>query len=99
MRALALVALIRVVGIGLPLREVPEALRDSVLAIVIGIAALRAAPAVGVNLRTLLATPSRRNQWGTSFGGLALGLGAYSLGAPSLSTGDAGGPSSSLPWP
>jgi len=92
MRALALVALIRVVGIGLPLREVPEALRDSVLAIVIGIAALRAAPAVGVNLRTLLATPSRRNQWGTSFGGLALGLGAYLLGAPSLSTGDAGGP-------
>ena len=92
MRALAFIALIRVVGIGLPLRDIPEVAREGLLAIVIGIAALRVAPAIGVSFRKLLALPSRGIQWSTSVGGLALGLGAYLCGAPALvAPGDATG--------
>jgi membrane protease YdiL (CAAX protease family) len=92
MRALALVALVRVVGIGLPLREISDRAADILLAIVIGAAAVRLAPAVGVSLRALLRMRSVLIQVSTAAGGVALGVGAYLVGAPALSSpGDAAG--------
>ena len=92
MRALALVALVNVVAPALPLRVIPDGIREGLVALLIGIAALSAAPAVGVSLRAVLAMPAQRVLWSTSVGGLALGLGAYLLGAPTLATtGDTGG--------
>ena len=88
MRALAVVALINVVGIGLPLRGIPDIVREGLLALAIGIAAAAAAPAVGVRLRGLLTMPAAGIGWTTVLGGLVLGLGAYLLGAPALASSD-----------
>jgi membrane protease YdiL (CAAX protease family) len=88
MRALALVALINVVGIGLPLHGIPDIVREGVLALAIGIAAAAAAPAVGVRLRRLLTMPAAGIGWTAGLGGLVLGLGAYLLGAPALASSD-----------
>jgi membrane protease YdiL (CAAX protease family) len=88
MRALAVVALINVVGIGLPLRAIPEIVREGLLALAIGVAAADAAPAVGVRLRRLLTMPAAGIGWTTVLGGLVLGLGAYLLGAPALASSD-----------
>jgi hypothetical protein len=84
MRALALVALIRVVGLGLPLHHRSDALGTLVVAVLIGYATIRAAPIVGVSRQMLLQIRSPLVQARTAAAGLALGLVAYLLGAPRL---------------
>jgi membrane protease YdiL (CAAX protease family) len=84
MRALALVALVRVVGLGLPLHDGSEALGTLAVAVLIGFAAIRTGPLVGVSLRTLTQMRSPLVQAAAAGAGLALGLVAYLLGAPRL---------------
>jgi membrane protease YdiL (CAAX protease family) len=84
MRALALVALVRVVGLGLPLHDGSQALGTLAVALLIGLAAIRTAPAVGVSLRTLVQMRSPRLQAAAAGAGFTLGLLAYLLGAARL---------------
>ncbi|MDQ3851057.1 MAG: CPBP family glutamic-type intramembrane protease, partial [Actinomycetota bacterium] len=90
-RALALVALIRVVALGLPMRDWSTRTSLLVVAVIIALAALRVAPAVGLGLRRLIAiTPAPPHLYALGSGG-ALGLVAYLVGAPALWPTGAGG--------
>jgi membrane protease YdiL (CAAX protease family) len=88
-RALALVALVGVIGAGLPLSEGSEATATLVVALLVGLATLWAAPGLGIPVRTLIRTRSPLIQVYTAAGGLLLGLVLYLQGAPRLWMGDA----------
>jgi membrane protease YdiL (CAAX protease family) len=91
-RALAFVALIRVVALGLPLRNGSSALGTLVVAALVGIPAILASPYMGVSLLAMGAarfSPRQLRRAVTGLvaivvGGLALGLLAYLVGAPAL---------------
>ena len=91
-RALAFVALIRVVALGLPLRDGSNALGTLVVAALVGVPAVLASPYMGVSLLAMGAArfsprQSRRAVAGLVaivVGGLVLGLLAYLVGAPAL---------------
>ena len=95
MRALALVALARVVAAGMPVGDVSEPVAQLMVAVPVGYAALRFAPLVGVRMRRLFAAPSVPHRkallgdTGMLAAGAALGLLAYELDAPALATADA----------
>jgi len=82
-RALALVPLMRVVGLGLPMREWSEPVAALAIALPIGLVALRLAPGrlEGGSLFSL--RPLRPNLYALA-AGAALGLVAYLAGAPAL---------------
>lgn len=84
LQALALVALSRVVGFGLPLRDGSRMAGTLVVAVLIGLAAAWAAPKLCVPLGALLRVRSWPGQVATAAAGLALGFAAYLLGAPAL---------------
>jgi membrane protease YdiL (CAAX protease family) len=90
-RALAFVALIRVVALGLPLRDGSNAFGTLVVAILVGVPAILAAPYLGVSLWAMATRlpPVRRPTAVAGLvvvaaAGLALGLVAYLVGAPAL---------------
>lgn len=91
LQALALVALARVVGFGLPLRDASAAAATIVVAALIGLAAAWAAPSLGVSLRRLMAFRPSPDQAGAAVAGLVLGIAAYVVGAPTLWAPGAGG--------
>lgn len=84
MRSLALVPLIRVVSVGLPLRDVSYPAGTLAVGLIIGSAAMVLAPVVGVAPRTFLTARAPRVQLQAVLGGLLLGFVAYLLGAPAL---------------
>jgi membrane protease YdiL (CAAX protease family) len=84
LQALAVVALVRVVGFGLPLRDGSAAVGTLVVAVLIGLVATGAAPRLRVPLRSLIAVRPTVAQACAAAAGLALGLAAYAVGAPSL---------------
>jgi membrane protease YdiL (CAAX protease family) len=86
LRALALVALIRVVGAGLPLGDLSAGAGEALVAVAMVLAVWSAAPAVGVSRRALASLPSVPALAATSLAGLVLGFAAYRLDAPSLAS-------------
>jgi membrane protease YdiL (CAAX protease family) len=84
LRALALVALVRVVGFGLPLRDGSSRAGLLVVAALIGVVSAWAAPNLGVSLRALISFRPSFPQASVATAGLLLGLAAYIVGAPSL---------------
>ena len=84
LQALALVALARVVGFGLPLSDGSAAVGTLVVALLIGLVATGAAPRLGVPLRSLIAFRPSLTQACAAAAGLALGLAAYAAGAHAL---------------
>jgi membrane protease YdiL (CAAX protease family) len=92
MRALALLALARLVAAGMPISDVSEPAAQLMVAVPVGYAALRFAPLAGLSVR--LFSPSsvlgRRERVLTDTGvvlaGAGLGLLAYELDAPALAT-------------
>ncbi|MDQ6606086.1 MAG: CPBP family intramembrane metalloprotease [Actinomycetota bacterium] len=84
MRALAVVALCRVIAIGLPLRDASTALDTLVVALLVAAAALGAARVVAVPIRTLMGWRAPRLQKQAILAGFLLGLAAYLVGAPRL---------------
>ncbi|MGN6170091.1 MAG: lysostaphin resistance A-like protein [Solirubrobacteraceae bacterium] len=91
LQALALVALARVVGFGLPLHDASAAAATLVVAALIGLAAAWAAPSLGVSLSRLMAFRPSADQTGAAVAGLVLGVAAYVVGAPTLWERGAGG--------
>jgi membrane protease YdiL (CAAX protease family) len=83
MRSLALVALIRALGIGLPLHHWTRATSELLLAALVGFAAIRLGRLVGGTPRMLM-SGGPLTQLGAVVGGFVLGLGAYLLGAPAI---------------
>ena len=95
MRALALLALARLVAAGMPTADVSRPAAQLMVALPVGYAAVRLAPLTGVRLRRLFHPRSvlrRRERALTDVGvvlaGAALGLIAYELDAPALATAD-----------
>jgi membrane protease YdiL (CAAX protease family) len=84
LRALALVPLIRVCALGLPARGWSEAGTLLLIAVLIGAAALRMAPMVGVPRRSLLRLRLSAPHALAIAAGLLLGGLAYLAGAPAL---------------
>ena len=84
MRALAVVALCRVIAIGLPLRDGSAALDTLVVALLVAVATLGTARVVAMPIRAMLASRAPRRQRGTILAGFVLGLAAYLVGAPRL---------------
>jgi membrane protease YdiL (CAAX protease family) len=84
MRALALVALARVFGAGLPLARFSEPLGELVISLVVGLVAIRVAPTLGINVRRIVRARVDRSVVAAFVVGGLLGLLAYLLGAPSL---------------
>lgn len=91
LQALALVALARVVGFGLPLRDGSRATGTIAVAVLIGFAAAWAAPRLGVPLRARIALRPSPAQARAAAAGLVLGLAAYVVGARPLWTPGAAG--------
>jgi membrane protease YdiL (CAAX protease family) len=91
MRALAIVALIRVVGLGLPLHDGSDALATLTVAVLVGGAAVWVAPGLGVPRAGLVAPRFSIFDFRLATAGLGLGLLAYLLGASSLWSAGAGG--------
>jgi membrane protease YdiL (CAAX protease family) len=83
LRALALVPLIRVVALGLPMRDWSEPAAVIAIALPVGLVALRLAPLVGLRLGRLFGAPSPVDLYALAAGG-GLGLVACLSGAPSL---------------
>lgn len=91
LRALALVPLIRVVALGLPMRDWSEPAAILAIALPVGLVALRLAPLVGLRLRRLFGASSPADLYAVAAGGV-LGLVACLAGAPQLwPDGSAGG--------
>jgi membrane protease YdiL (CAAX protease family) len=89
-RAVALVALARVVAAGMPVARASDRLAALTVALAVGFAALRMAPLVGVSLRVLFgASPRERSNLELKVvaGGAVLGLVAYAFGGPDLVAG------------
>jgi membrane protease YdiL (CAAX protease family) len=84
LRALALVPLIRVVALGLPMRNWSEPLAVLAIALPIGAIALRLAPVVGLGLKPLLSVRAAAIDVAAVAAGAALGLVAYLAGAEAL---------------
>jgi membrane protease YdiL (CAAX protease family) len=84
MRGLALVPLMRVLAIGLPLLDGSQAAGTLVVAVLVGFAALRLAPAGSLTRQAMLAVRAPRTQLRVILAGLALSLVAYLSGAPAL---------------
>lgn len=85
MRALALVPLMRVVALALPMRpEWPSGLALLLVALPLGVAAVRMAPAVGVARSSLFALRRTTSHAFAAGAGIVLGLLAYAAGAPKL---------------
>ena len=91
MRALALVPLARVLAAGLPLGRFSEAPNELMVALLVGFAAIRLAPIVGVSVRRFAQARLDRTAAEVVAIGAMLGLGAYLLGAPPLLPAGAGG--------
>lgn len=90
LRALALVPLIRVVALGLPMRDWSEPAAILAIALPVGLVALRLAPLVGLRLRRLFGAPSPADVYAVGAGGV-LGLVACLAGAPELWPDGSGG--------
>ena len=90
LRALALVPLIRVVALGLPMRDWSEPAAIIAIALPVGLVALRLAPLVGLRLQRLFAPASSADRYAVT-AGAALGLVACLAGAPPLWAEGAGG--------
>lgn len=84
MHALALIPLIRVVGAGLPLRDLSSTTEQLLVAVPVGAAAFFMAPIVGVPREMFVVARQAHLQMAALGCGLALGLLAYLLGAPAL---------------
>ena len=84
LRALALVPLMRVVALGLPMRDWSEPVAIMAVALPVGAVALRLAALVGLRLGDLLAPRAARFELYALVAGVALGLLAYLAGAPAL---------------
>jgi membrane protease YdiL (CAAX protease family) len=84
LRALALVPLIRVFALGLPARGWSQAGALLLIAVLIGAAALRMAPLVGVRRRSLLCARLSLSHVLAIVAGLLLGGLAYLAGSPAL---------------
>ena len=82
--ALALVPLIRVFTLGLPAQDLSRAANLLLVAVLIGAAAARMAPAVGIDLGALLRPRLSAAHTLAIGGGLLLGGVAYLAGAPAL---------------
>jgi membrane protease YdiL (CAAX protease family) len=87
-RALALVALARVVGIAVPIVHYHSwAVDQIVVAVLIGLTTARFAPLLGVDVRKMLALGSSVGELAAVAGGAALGVVVYYLGGePSFSS-------------
>jgi Type II CAAX prenyl endopeptidase Rce1-like len=89
-RAVALFALVRVIAAGVPFARASDRAAALVVALVVGFAALRMAPLVGVNITRLFsAMPHARPNLDLTVvvGGAALGFIAYACGGPTLVAG------------
>ena len=84
LRALALVPLIRVTGLGLPIKDRSEAFGVLMIALGVGVAVLLIAPSVGITRRRLVAFRSAPPQLYAVVAGMALGFVAFVAGAPAL---------------
>jgi membrane protease YdiL (CAAX protease family) len=84
MHALALVPLIRVIGTGLPLRDLSKPVEELLIAVPVGVAALSLAPVVAVPRGIFFSARHARVQVAAIAAGVGLGLLAYALGAPAL---------------
>jgi len=83
LRALTLVPLIRVVALGLPMRDWSEPVAVLAIALPVGAIALRLAPVVGLRLKPLLSARPATDAFAIG-AGAALGLVAYLAGAELL---------------
>lgn len=88
---LALVPLMRIIGLGLPLHGVSAAFGTLAVAGLVGWAVLWLAPELGLSREVLVGGRAPFVQLGTAAAGLGLGLLAYLLGAPRLWAGGASG--------
>lgn len=84
LRALALVPLVRVVALGLPMRDWAEPVAVLAIALPVGGVALRLAPVVGLRLRRLLSVGGRLADLYAIFAAATLSLLAYLSGVPRL---------------
>ena len=84
LRALALVPLLRVVALGLPMRDWTEPVAVMAVALPVGLVALRLAPLVRLRLRTLLSVRLTFADAYATLAGVVLGLVACVAGAPTL---------------
>ncbi len=84
MRALAVVALCRVIAIGLPLRDASTALATLVVALLVAGATLGTARVVAVPIRAMMKVRAPRLQRQAILAGFVLGLAAYLVGAPRI---------------
>lgn len=84
LRALALVPLIRVVALGLPMRDWSDPVAVLAIALPVGFVALRLAPIAGLPLRRLVALQLSLAHVYAASAGAVLGLLAYLAGAPAL---------------
>jgi membrane protease YdiL (CAAX protease family) len=92
LRALAVVALIPVMSVGLPLRDSSTAAGSLVVALLTATAAVLMAPSLSLSLPALLSLRGKWIQLQALLAGILLGFGAYLLGAPHLwSTGASSG--------
>jgi membrane protease YdiL (CAAX protease family) len=80
--ALALVCLARVVGLALPAADWSEGATLLVLALLVGLSALRLMPLVGINRRALLNQRDRSTWLPAMIVGLVMGLAAFLAGSP-----------------
>jgi membrane protease YdiL (CAAX protease family) len=90
-RALAVVAVSRVIALGLPLRDASPAIDTLVVALLVGGTSLAAAPLVGASLRSMFRVRAGALQLVGVLAGLLLGLLAHFLGAGRLWGAGAGG--------
>jgi len=90
LRALALVPLIRVAGMGLPIKDRSDAFGVLTIALALGVAVLVLAPTVGISRRRFVTLRMTVPHLYAVVGGAALGFVAFLTGAPALWTdGDA----------